>query len=174
MRGPLLAVLLLLRVSTTSSGMPLNVMEAGDRVAIDSRLDGAKAAITASGGRYARGDRTLAVAKTYPDGVKLKDASGRTLWRAKISHGRMRIRRGEDAERYEFRHEPGGRIKVVQGGTEVGDVRPAELGARIEDAAGATLGVALSPPADDMAVLLCREMPPDLRAVLAAVLLARR
>ncbi|MCO5994099.1 hypothetical protein [Actinoallomurus rhizosphaericola] len=159
-----------LRVTTAAGGPLLTVDTAGATTRITSRLGGAPVTITGTDGRYAEGGRVVAVAKSAADGVKLKDTAGRTLWRAKVAAGQVRIRRGESDTRYEFRREADGRIKVKQGQTEVGDVRPEEQGAKVETADGATVARSGAAPSPGLAVLLCREVPPDLRAVLAAAL----
>jgi hypothetical protein len=163
-----------LRVTVAAGGPLLVVATAGGTTRITSRLGGAPVTITGTGGRYTEAGQVVAVAKSYGDGVKLKDIAGRTLWRAKISAGQVRIRRGETATRYEFRREADGRIKVKQGQTEVGAVRPQEQGAKVETRDGVTVARSGSAPSTGLAVLLCREVPPDLRAVLIAALVARR
>lgn len=151
----------------------LVITERADRTSIASRLGNAKVSITGQDGRYTRGGRVVAVVATSTDGFRLKNASGRTLWRVRITAARVQVRRGETTTRYEFRTLSGGRIKVRRGGTDIGDVRAIEQGALLTDTTGLTLGLSSSPPSASMAVLLCREVPPDLRAVLAAVFLAR-
>jgi hypothetical protein len=86
----------------------------------------------------------------------------------------VQVRRGETAVRYEFRRSGDDRIIVRQGTVLIGTVRAVEEGAEVVDARGVRLGVSSSPPGTDMAVLLCRDMPPDLRAVLTASMLRRR
>jgi hypothetical protein len=138
---------------------------------ITSRLGGTKVTIAGKDGRYTRHGRLLAVVKTYRDGVRLKTSHGRTLWRARTVHGRVQIRRGETRVRYEFRRYGDDRIIVRQGTVVIGSVRAVEQGAVVVDARGTRLGLSSSRPGTDMAVLLCREMPPDLRAILAAAML---
>ncbi|MEV5752970.1 hypothetical protein AB0L00_34575 [Actinoallomurus sp. NPDC052308] len=162
-----------LRVTTAAGGPLLLIDTTGGTTRITSRLGGASVTITGADGRYTEGGRVVAVVKPSADGVKLKDTAGRTLWRAKLAGGRVRIRRGESDTRYEFRHEADGRIKVKQGRTEVGDVRSLEQGTKVETAAGATVARSGTAPSTGLAVLLCREVPPDLRAVLAAALASR-
>jgi hypothetical protein len=169
-----MAVPVFLRVTTGSGGSLLAVVQRNGTTRISSALGGRKVTITENGGRYTRKGRTLAVAKTYGDGVKLKSAAGRTLWRARISSGRVQVRRGEANLRYEFERAGDDRVKVKRGSTEIGDVRTIEQGSRLDLADGATLGLSSSPPGNGLAVLLCREIPPDLRAVLAAAVLARQ
>jgi hypothetical protein len=163
-----------LRVTAPAGGPLLTVATSGTTTRVTSRLGGAPVTLTGTDGRYADGGRVVAVVRSSADGVKLKDAAGRTLWRVKIAGGQVRIRRGESDTRYEFRHEADGRIKVKQGRTEVGDVRPEEQGAKVETADGATVGRSGTAPSTGLAVLLCREVPPDLRAVLAAALASQR
>lgn len=163
-----------LRVTTASGGPLLVVAVVGATTRITSRLGGAPVAITGTGGRYTEGRRMIALITSSPDGVKLKNTAGRTLWRARLSAGRVRIRRGEADTRYEFRREADGRIKVKRGETEVGAVRPLEQGATVETRDGVTVARSGTVPSDGLAVLLCREVPPDLRAVLVAALVARR
>ncbi len=163
-----------LRVTTGHSRSLLTVVEHDGKTTIVSRLGGTTVTIAGQNGRYVRRGRLLIEAKRYSDGIKLKTAAGRTLWRAKIAAGRVQIRRGEVTTRYEFRRESAGRIKVEQGAVELGDVRAVEQGTRIESAGGATIGVSTSRPGTALAVLFCREMAPDLRAVLTAAMLAPR
>jgi hypothetical protein len=163
-----------LRVTGTPSGSVMAVAWRNGVTTITSRLGGTKVTIAGKAGRYTRNGRLVAVAKTYRDGVRLRTARGHTLWRAKILQDRVQIRRGETAVRYEFRHAEDDRILVRQGTILIGTVRPIEEGAEVIDARGAKLGLSSSRPGDDMAVLLCREMAPDLRAVLTAAMLGRR
>lgn len=168
------AVPAFLRVTGTPSGSVMAIAWRNGVTTITSRLGGTKVTIAGKAGRYTRNGRLVAVAKTYRDGVRLKTARGHTLWRAKISHSLVQIRQGETTVRYEFRHSADDRILVRQGTILIGTVRPLEQGAEVVDAHGAKLGLSSSRPGDDMAVLLCREMPPDLRAVLTAAMLRRR
>lgn len=162
-----------LRATTAAGGPLLVVATAGGTTKIASRLGGAPVRITGTGGRYTEGGRVVAVAMSYADGVTLKNTAGRTLWRAGISAGRVRIRRGDTATRYEFRRGADGRIRVQQGRTEAGAVRPQEQGATVETRDGVTVARSRSAPSIGLAVLLCREVPPDLRAVLVAALVPR-
>jgi len=161
-----------LRVTTGHSRSLLTVVEHDGKTTIVSRLGGTTVTIAGQNGRYTRRGRLLIEAKRYPDGIKLKTAAGRTLWRAKIAAGRVQIRRGEATPRYEFRRESHDRVKVEQGTVEIGDVRAVEQGTRIESAAGVALGFSTARPGTALGVLFCREMAPDLRAVLTAAMLA--
>jgi hypothetical protein len=163
-----------LRVTGRPNGSLVAVVWRNGVTTIISRLGGTRVTIAGKAGRYTRRGRLVAVAKTYHDGVRLKTARGRTLWRAKISRGRVQIRRGETNVRYEFRPYGDDRIIVRQGTLLVGSVRAIEQGAEVVDARGAKLGLSSSPPGNDMAVLLCGEMPPDLRAILTSAMLRRR
>jgi hypothetical protein len=163
-----------LRVSGRPSASLVAVAWRNGVTTITSRLGGARLTIAGKAGRYTWNGRLLAVARDYRDGVRLKNARGRTLWRARISRGQVQVRRGETAVRYEFRHTADDRITVRQGALLVGVVRPVEQGAEVVDARGARLGVSSSRPGEDMAVLLCREIPVGLRAILTAALLRRR
>jgi hypothetical protein len=168
------AVPAFLRVTGRPSGSLMAVVWRNGVTTITSRLGGAKVTIAGKAGRYTGRGRLLAVVKTYRDGVKLKNARGRTLWRAKILHGRVQIRRGETNVRYEFRPYGDDRIIVRQGTLVVGSVRAIERGAVVLDARGTRLGMSSSRPGNDLAVLLCREMAPDLRAILTAAMLRDR
>jgi hypothetical protein len=163
-----------LRVTGRPSGSLMAVVWRNGVTTITSRLGGTKVTIAGKAGRYTKHGRLVAVARTSSDGVRLKNARGHTLWRAKILHGRVQIRQGETNVRYEFRHYADDRIIVRQGTLLIGSVRPTEQGAEVVDARGVKLGVASSPPGNDMAVLLCQEMAPDLRAILTPALLRHR
>jgi hypothetical protein len=163
-----------LRVTGRPSGSLMAVVWRNGIATITSRLSGRKVTIAGKAGRYTRHGRLIAYVRDYTNGVRLKNANGRTLWEARTMHGRVQIRRGETHARYEFLHYADGRIVVRQGTVVVGSVRPVEEGAVVLDAHGVRLGQASSPPGNDMAVLLCREMPPDLRAVLTAAMLRHR
>jgi hypothetical protein len=163
-----------LRVSGRPSGSLVAVAWRNGVTTITSRLSGTRVTIAGKDGRYARDGRLVALAKTYRDGVRLRSLLGRTLWRVRIAGSRVQIRRGETDVRYDFRRYADGRVVVRQGLLLVGSVRPVEQGAEVVDARGARLGLSSSPPGSDMAVLLCREVPPDLRAILTAVMLRRR
>ncbi len=160
-----------LRVTTGHSRSLLTVVEHDGKTTIVSRLGGTTVTIAGQNGRYIRRGRLLIEAKRYPDGIKLKTAAGRTLWRAKVAAGRVQIRRGEVSPRYEFRRESEDRVKVAQGTVEIGDVRAVEQGTKIETAAGVALGYSTSRPGTALGVLFCQQMAPDLRAVLTAALL---
>jgi hypothetical protein len=162
-----------LRVTGRPIGSLMAVVWRNGVATITSRLGGTKVTIAGTAGRYTRHGRLLAVVRASRDGVRLKNAHGRTLWRAHVTHGKVQIRRGETRVRYAFRRYADGRIVVRQGAVLVGSVRPVERGAVVMDARGVRLGQSFSPPGDAMAVLLCREIAPDLRAVLAAALLRR-
>jgi hypothetical protein len=151
----------------------LVITERGDRTSITSRLGGGKVTIIGQGGRYTRDGRVVAVVAASADGFRLTNASGRTLWRVRITPTRVQVRRGEKTARYEFRTLAGGRIRVQTGGRGIGDVRAVEQGTLLTDAAGMTLGLSSSPPSASAAALLCLDVPPDLRAVLGAAFLAR-
>lgn len=168
------AVPAFLRVSGRPSGSLVAVVWRNGVTTITSRLGGRKVGIAGRSGRYARDGTLVAVVKNYRDGVRLKTSRGHTLWRARIVHGRVQIRRGETQVRYEFRRYGDDRIIVRQGTILIGSVRAIEQGAVVLDARGVRLGVSSSRPGNDMAVLLCHEMAPDLRAVLAAALLRHR
>lgn len=71
----------------------------------------------------------------------------------------MQIRRGETEVRYTFRPYGDDRIIVRQGTLLVGSVRAVENGAELLDARGVRLGLSSSRPGNDMAVLLCSEIP---------------
>jgi hypothetical protein len=163
-----------LRVTGRPSGSLVAVVWRNGVTTIASRLGGKRVTISGKAGRYTKSGKLVAVAKTYHDGVKLKNARGRTLWRAKIVKNGVQIRQGETTVRYVFRHYADDRIVVRQGLLLVGTVRPIEQGAEVVDARGAKLGLSSSPPGNDMAVLLCQEMAPDLRAVLTTALLHHR
>ena len=165
------AVPAFLRVSGRPSGSLMAVVWRNGGTTITSRLSGRKVTIAGKAGRYTRGRRLVAVVKNYRDGVRLRTSHGHTLWRARTVHGRMQIRRGDTQVRYEFRRYGDDRIIVRQGTILIGSVRAVEQGAVVLDARGVRLGVSSSRPGNDMAVLLCREMAPDLRAVMAAALL---
>lgn len=163
-----------LRVTGRPNGSLVAVVWRNGVTTITSRLGGARVTIAGKGGRYTRRGHLVAVVRTYRDGVRLKTARGHTLWRATIAHGRVQIRRGEMTVRYDFRPYGDDRIIVRQGTLLIGSVRATEQGAEVVDARGARLGLSSSPPGNDMAVLLCREMTPDLRAILTAAMLRRR
>ena len=163
-----------LRITGRPSASLMAVVWRNGMTTITSRLGGVKVTIAGKAGRYTKSRHLVAVAKTYRDGVRLKNVRGRTLWRAKIVKGKVQIRRGETNVRYEFRHYADDRIVVRKGRLLVGTVRPVEQGAEVVDARGVKLGMASSPPGNDLAVLLCQEMAPDLRAVLTAAMLAHR
>lgn len=163
-----------LRVTGRPSGSLMAVVWRNGIATITSRLSGRKVTIAGRAGRYTRNGRLLAYVRDYTNGVRLRNATGRTLWEARIAHGQVQIRRGETRVRYEFQHYADGRIVVRQGSVVVGSVRPVEEGAVVVDSRGVRLGQASSPPGNDMAVLLCREMAPDLRAVLTAAMLRHR
>lgn len=163
-----------LRVTGRPTSTMMAVVWRNGVATITSRLSGRKVTIAGKAGHYTRNGRLLAVARTYRDGVRLKDANGVTLWRARISRTLVEIRRGETEVRYTFRPYGDDRIIVRQGTLLVGNVRAVENGAELTDASGVRQGVSSSRPGDDMAVLLCSEIPPDLRAILTAVLLRRR
>jgi hypothetical protein len=164
----------LLRVTGRPSGSLVAEVRRNGTTTIISRLSGTRVTIGGKSGRFTRHGHLVAVAKTYRDGLRLKTARGRTLWRVKIFRNRVQVRRGETNVRYEFRPYGDDRIIVRQGLAVVGSVRALEDGAEVVDARGVRLGRSSSPPGNDMAVLLCRDMPPDLRAVLAAAMLRRR
>ncbi len=168
-----LAMPAFLRVTGRPSGSLMAVAWRNGITTITSRLSGTKVTIAGKGGRFTRHGRLLAIVKTSSDGVRLRTTHGRTLWRARIGRTRVQIRRGETYVRYEFRHYADGRIVVRQGALLVGTVRPVEQGAAVLDARGVRLGIASSPPGNDLAVLLCREITPDLRAILTASMLRR-
>jgi hypothetical protein len=163
-----------LRVSGRPSGSLMAVVWRNGVTTITSRLGGTRVTIAGKAGRYTRDGRLLVLAKTYRDGVRLRTTQGRTLWRVRIAGTRVQIRRGETDVRYDFRRYGDDRIIVRQGMLLVGSVRAVEQGAEVVDARGVRLGLSSSPPGNDMAVLLCREVPPDLRAILTAVMLRRR
>ncbi|GAB2804070.1 hypothetical protein GCM10027176_06190 [Actinoallomurus bryophytorum] len=163
-----------LRVTGRPNGSLVAVVWRNGVTTITSRLGGAKVTIAGKAGRYTKRGRLVAMAKTYHDGVKLKNARGHTLWRAKVAKKVVQIRQGETAVRYEFRHYADDRIVVRQGLVLIGTVRPIEQGAELVDARGVKVGLSSSPPGNDMAVLLCAEMPPDLRAVLTTAMLRHR
>jgi hypothetical protein len=163
-----------LRVTGRPSGSLMAVVWRNGVTTITSRLGGTRVTIAGKAGRYTKAGRLVAVAKTYSDGIKLKNARGRTLWRAKLLHGRVQIRQGETNVRYEFRHYADDRIVVRQGLILIGTVRPVEQGAEVVDARGVKLGLSSSRPGNDMAVLLCHEMAPDLRAILTTAMLRHR
>jgi hypothetical protein len=163
-----------LRVTGRPSGSLVAVAWRNGVTTITSNLGGTRVTIAGKAGRYTRRGRLVAIAKTYHDGVRLKTAHGRTLWRVKISGSRVQVRRGETNVRYQFRPYGDDRIIVRQGFLLVGSVRAVEQGAEVVDARGVRLGLSSSPPGNDMAMLLCREMAPDLRAVLTAAMLRRR
>jgi hypothetical protein len=163
-----------LRVTGRPSGSLMAVVWRNGVTTITSRLGGTKVTIAGKAGRYTRSGRLVAVGKTSRDGVRLRDAQGRTLWRAKISHGQVQILQGETNVRYELRRYGDDRIIVRQGVVLIGSVRAMEQGAEVLDARGVRLGLSSSPPGDDMAVLLCREITPDLRAILTVALLRHR
>ena len=163
-----------LRVTGRPNGSLVAVAWRNGVTTITSNLGGPRVTIAGKAGRYTRHGRLVAVARTYRDGVRLKTAHGRTLWRVKISRSRVQVRRGERNVRYEFRPYGDDRIIVRQGLLLVGSVRAIEQGAEVVDARGVKLGLSSSPPGNDMAVLLCREMTPDLRAVLTAAMLRHR
>jgi hypothetical protein len=162
-----------LRVTGPAGGALLSVVRQEGTTTITSRVGGTKVVITGSGTRYTRRGRLLAVTRISTGGVRLKNAKGRTLWRVWISRGRVQVLRGERTPRYAFRREGDDRIRVLRGATVAGDVHATEEGARLVDARGAVLGTSSSRPANDMAVLLCAEVPPDLRVILSAALLPR-
>lgn len=172
--SPSVAMPAFLRVSGSPSGSLMAVVWRNGVTTITSRLGGTKVTIAGRSGHYIRGSRLVAVVKNYRDGVRLKSSHGHTLWRARTVRGQVQIRRGETQVRYEFRRYGDDRIIVRQGTILIGSVRAIEQGAEVLDARGTRLGVSSSRPGNDMAVLLCREMSPDLRAVLAAALLRRR
>lgn len=163
-----------LRVTGRPSGSLMAVVWRNGVTTITSRLGGTKVTIAGKAGRYTRSGRLVAVGKTSRDGVRLRDAQGRTLWRAKISRGQVQILQGETNVRYELRRYGDDRIIVRQGAVLIGSVRAMEQGAEVLDARGVRLGLSSSPPGDDMAVLLCREITPDLRAILTVALLRHR
>lgn len=163
-----------LRVTGRPDGSVMVVIWRNGIAAITSRLSGKRVAIAGKAGHYTRNGRLLAVVRNYRDGVRLNNSRGVTLWEARIVHGRVQIRRGQTRVRYEFRRDADGRIVVRQGAVVVGSVRPVEEGAVVLDAQGVRVGESSSPPGNDMAVLLCREITPDLRAVLTAAMLRHR
>lgn len=163
-----------LRVTGRPNGSLVAVVWRNGVTTITSRLGGTRVTIAGKAGRYTKSGKLVAVAKTYHDGIKLKNARGRTLWRAKIAKNGVQIRQGETTVRYEFRHYADDRIVVRQGLLLIGTVRPIEQGAEVVDARGVKLGLSSSPPGNDLAVLLCQEMAPDLRAVLTTAMLRRR
>jgi hypothetical protein len=163
-----------LRVTGRPSGSLVAVVWRNGIATITSRLSGRKVTIAGQGGRYTRHGRLLVYVRDYTNGVRLWNARGRTLWEARITGRRVQIRRGETHVRYEFQRYADGRIVVRHGTVVVGSVRPIEEGSVVMDARGVRLGQASSPPGNGMAVLLCREMAPDLRAVLAAAMLRHR
>jgi hypothetical protein len=172
--SPSVAMPAFLRVSGRPSGSLMAVVWRNGVTTITSRLGGTKVTIAGRSGHYTRGSRLLAVVKNYRDGVGLRTSHGHTLWRARTVQGRVRISRGDTEVRYEFRRYGDDRIIVRQGPILIGSVRAIEQGAEVLDARGTRLGVSSSRPGNDMAVLLCHEMPPDLRAILTAALLRRR
>jgi hypothetical protein len=163
-----------LRITGGPSASLVAVVWRNGVTTITSRLGGRKVTIAGKAGRYTKSGHLVAVAKNYHDGVRLKNARGRTLWRAKIAKSRVQIRQGETNVRYEFRRYADDRIVVRQGLLLVGTVRPIEQGAEVVDARGVKLGMSSSPPGNDMAVLLCQGMTPDLRAVLTTAMLRHR
>lgn len=163
-----------LQVTGRPSGSLVAVVWRNGIATITSRLSGRKVTIAGQGGRYTRRGRLLVYVRDYTNGVRLWNSHGHTLWEARLTQGRVQIRRGETNVRYEFRRYPDGRIIVRHGTVVVGSVRPVEEGAVVMTASGLRLGQASAPPGNDMAVLLCREMSPDLRAVLAAAMLRHR
>jgi hypothetical protein len=163
-----------LRVTGRPTDSMMAVVWRNGIATITSRLSGRKVTIAGRAGRYTRNGRLLAVVRNYRDGVRVKDARGITLWRARISRTQVQILRGETEVRYTFRPYGDDRIIVRQGTLLVGSVRAVENGAELVDARGVRLGMSSSRPGNDMAVLLCSEIPPDLRAILTAALLRRR
>ncbi|WP_285626861.1 hypothetical protein [Actinoallomurus iriomotensis] len=163
-----------LRVSGRPTSSMMAVVWRNGVATITSRLGGRKVTIAGKAGRYTRNGRLLAVVRNYRDGVRLKNATGATLWRARISRTQVQILRGETEIRYVFRPYGDDRILVRQGTLLVGSVRAVENGAELVNAGGVRLGTSSSRPGNDMAVLLCAEIPPDLRAILTAVLIRRR
>src|SRR3569833_672911 len=163
-----------LRVTGRPNGTEKTNNKRNGIATITSRRSGRKVTIAGKAGRYTRNGHLVAVARTYHDGVRLKDAKGRTLWRVKIGRTQVQVRRGEAEVRYVFRPYGDDRIIVRQGALLIGTVRATEDGAELVDAQGTRLGASSSPPGNDMAVLLCRDMTPDLRAVMTAAMLRRR
>jgi hypothetical protein len=164
-----------LRVTGRPAGSLMAVVWRNGVTTITSKLAGTKVTISGRAGRYTKNGRVLAVAKTYKDGVRLKSARGRTLWRVKMMpRDEVQIRHGETDIVYEFHHYNEERINVRKGTLLVGSVRAIEQGAQVIDAQGIKLGMSSSPPGNDMAVLLCSDMPPDLRAILTAVMVNHR
>lgn len=163
-----------LRVTGRPSGTVMAVVWRDGVTTITSKLGGTKVTIAGKAGRYTRRGRLVAVVKTSRYGVRLASPRGHTVWRVRILHGRVQVRRGETRVRYEFRRHRDGRIVVRQGPILIGIVRPVEQGAVVVNARGVRLGLSSSRPGNDMAVLLCREMAPDLRAILTAAMLRHR
>jgi hypothetical protein len=162
-----------LSVSGPTGGPLLAVVRRGATTTITSRLGSTKVKITGTDVRYTRNGRLLAVARPESGGARLLSASGRTLWWARTVHGVVQVRRGARKVRYEFRPQGDDRILVRRGTIEIGAVRATEQGALLVDAQGTTIGTSSSPPDEAMAVLVCDEIPPDLRAILTAALLPR-
>jgi hypothetical protein len=160
-----------LSVNGPTGGPLLAVVRRDGTTTITSRLGGTKVKITGTDVGYTRHGRLLAVARPESGGARLLSASGRTLWWARTAHGVIQVRRGAKKVRYEFRRQGDDRILVRRGTTDIGAVRATEQGALLVDAQGTTIGISSSPPVEAMAVLMCDEIPPDLRAILTAALL---
>jgi hypothetical protein len=161
-----------LSVSGPTGGPLLAVVRRDRTTTITSRLGGTKVKITGTDVRYTRHGRLLTVVRPETGGAWLLSASGRTLWRARTVHDVVQVRQGAKL-RYEFRRQGDDRILVRRGTTDIGAVRATEQGALLVDAQGTTIGTSSSPPAVALAVLVCDEIPPDLRAILTAALLPR-
>src|SRR3569833_4714295 len=100
-----------LRVTGRPNGSVMAVGWRNGIATITSRLSGRKVTIAGKAGRYTRNGHLVAVARTYHDGVRLKDAKGRTLWRVKIGRTQVQVRRGAAEVRYVFR--PYGADRII-------------------------------------------------------------
>lgn len=158
------------RVTGDGGGTLLDVSRSGGTTTITSSLGGEPVTIKGTGDEYTENGRPLAVVKADSGDIKLKDAAGRTLWRLKIASDKVKVRKGESDERYTLKTESADRVKVKQGDKEIGNVRKSGSGAVVKTADGHTVARTATYNGNALALLLCTEIPSDLRALLTVQL----
>ena len=128
--------------------------------------------------RWTSDGRPVASADRSDSGkVKLKDASGTTLWTVKVSSPeKTKVEEGEDTERYELRPDPAaaGEAKVKLGDEDIGKVKSKGTAeTKIEGPDGTTRYVADVKPVPGFGVILMDRIPAQLRAILLVELVDR-
>lgn len=106
------------------------------------------------------------------DAFKLKDSSGTTQWKVKMTD-KVKILKGEETVTCEISSPETGRFKAKNGsGLELGQVRSEGSGSKIQEA-DATIGSSPQAPTASLAAMLCGDVPAGPRAVIIAELAKR-